>query len=85
MEESAIAKRKRDELMAVVEKKTVKRQHDMRGDVRIRAERSPHSPRPSRLIASISRPFLQASHSVPFENRKLLSVVAYPPCSIQAS
>jgi hypothetical protein len=29
MEESAIAKRKRDELMAVVEKKTEKHEHDM--------------------------------------------------------
>ena len=42
MEESSIAKRKRDELMAVVEKKTMKHKHDMRRDARIRAERSPH-------------------------------------------
>jgi hypothetical protein len=42
MEEGTIAKRKRDELMAVVEKETMKHKHDMRGDVHIRAERSTH-------------------------------------------
>ena len=41
MEESAVAERKGDELMAVVEREAGKHEHNMRGDVRIRAERSP--------------------------------------------